>query len=144
MNKEEKESTKLETLIELLYTDRLSQYGKRKLVNYIEKQRKEIEEHTKFKKDIVSKIMFWDKEELPNNEAIIEMIDTLISEVSRLEDIEDKKVEVAVDLIEEKRDKFWKDKIRELLKKYDKDIAWANADDHYYFVKYINELLEEK
>jgi hypothetical protein len=43
MNKEEKESTKLETLIELLYTDRLSQYGKRKLVNYIEKQRKEIE-----------------------------------------------------------------------------------------------------
>lgn len=42
MNKEEKESTKLETLIELLYTDRLSQYGKRKLVNYIEKQQKEI------------------------------------------------------------------------------------------------------
>lgn len=36
-----------------------------------------------------------------------------------------------------------KDKIREILKKYDKDIAWANADDHYYFVKYINELLEE-
>lgn len=43
MNKEEKESTKLETLIELLYTDRLSQYGKRKLVKYIEKQQKEIE-----------------------------------------------------------------------------------------------------
>lgn len=36
-----------------------------------------------------------------------------------------------------------KDKIRETLKKYDKDIAWANADDHYYFVNYINELLEE-
>ncbi len=36
-----------------------------------------------------------------------------------------------------------KDKIRETLKKYDKDIAWANADDHYYFVKYIKELLEE-
>ena len=37
----------------------------------------------------------------------------------------------------------YKDKIRELLKRYDKDIAWANADDHYYFVKFIKELLEE-
>lgn len=36
-----------------------------------------------------------------------------------------------------------KDKIRELLKKYDTNIAWANADDHYYFVKFINELLEQ-
>ena len=44
MSEEEKESAKLETLIELLYTDRLSQYGKRKLVKYIENQQKEIEE----------------------------------------------------------------------------------------------------
>lgn len=35
-----------------------------------------------------------------------------------------------------------KDKIRELLEKYDKSIAWANADDHYYFTKFIKELLE--
>ena len=37
-----------------------------------------------------------------------------------------------------------KDKIRELLQRYDKDVAWANADDHYYFVKFIKELLEEE
>lgn len=37
-----------------------------------------------------------------------------------------------------------KDKIRELLQRYDKGIAWANADDHYYFVKFIKELLEEQ
>lgn len=36
-----------------------------------------------------------------------------------------------------------KDKIRELLEKYDKDIAWDSADDHYYFTKFIKELLEE-
>lgn len=42
-----------------------------------------------------------------------------------------------------KRKYISKNKIRELLKKYDKDIAWANADDHYYFVKYIKELLGE-
>ena len=36
-----------------------------------------------------------------------------------------------------------KDKIRELLEQYDKDIAWANVDDHYYFTKFIKELLEE-
>ena len=36
-----------------------------------------------------------------------------------------------------------KDKIKELLEKYDKDIAWDTADDHYYFTKFIKELLEE-
>ena len=36
-----------------------------------------------------------------------------------------------------------KDKIRELLEKYDKNIAWDSADDHYYFTKFIVELLEE-
>ena len=83
--------------------------------NLIEKQQKELEEYKKLKKDIVSKIMFWDKEELPDNEKIISMLDTLMEEVSRLEDIEDKKVEVAIDFIEEKRDKFWKDKIRKII-----------------------------
>jgi len=36
-----------------------------------------------------------------------------------------------------------KDNIRELLEKYDKNIAWDSADDHYYFTKFIQELLEE-
>jgi hypothetical protein len=83
--------------------------------NLIEKQQKELENYKNFKKDIVSKIMFWDKEELPDNEKIINMLDTLMEEVSRLEDIEDKKIEVAIDLIEEKRDKFWQDKIRKII-----------------------------
>ena len=37
-----------------------------------------------------------------------------------------------------------KDNIRELLEKYDKDIAWDSADDHYYFTKFIQELLGRK
>ena len=41
------------------------------------------------------------------------------------------------------KDYISKDKIRELLEKYDKSIAWANADDHYYFTKFIKDLLEE-
>lgn len=42
-----------------------------------------------------------------------------------------------------KKDFISKNKIKSLLEKYDKDIAWNNADDHYYFTKFINELLEE-
>ncbi len=40
-------------------------------------------------------------------------------------------------------DYIHKDKIREILEKYDKDIAWDSADDHYYFTKFIQKLLEE-
>ena len=36
-----------------------------------------------------------------------------------------------------------KGNIRELLEKYDKDIAWNSTDDRYYFTKFIQELLEE-
>ena len=110
------------------------------ILNLTEKQQKELENYKNFKKDIVSKTMFWDKEELPDNERIIEMIDTLISEVSRLEDIEDKKVEVAIDLIEEKRDKFWQDKIREKIKnlKKCKDISQVVGS-----IVILEELLED-
>jgi hypothetical protein len=125
-------------------------YGERSLetdikivLKLVEKQQKEVEEYRKFKKDIVSKIMFWDKKELPNNEVIIEMINTLISEVSRLEDIEDKKVKVAVDFIEAKRDKFWKDKIREKIKEL-KEIADEDNLDVYTKIDVLEELLEEK
>ena len=44
------------------------------ILNLTEKQQKELENYKNFKKDIVSKIMFWDKKELPDNERIIEMI----------------------------------------------------------------------
>jgi hypothetical protein len=98
--------------------------------------------------------MIWEKEELPDNERIIEMIDTLMSEVSRLEDIEDKKVQVAIDFIEAKRDKYWKDKISKKIKEFEQirnTIAnEENQDLNYdmkrndYCVKMLNELLEEK
>lgn len=116
------------------------------LLNLYTKQQEKIEDYKKFKKDIVSKIMFWDKEELPDNERIMSMLDTLMEEVSRLEDIEDKKVEVAIGFIEEKRDKFWKDEIREVLKDLDE------FDDYFFNVatlkeavkNSLNRILEEK
>ena len=37
-----------------------------------------------------------------------------------------------------------KDKIREKIKEWDKGIAWANADDHYYAIKILKEILEEE
>ena len=107
------------------------------LLNIFNKQQEKIKEYKKFKKDIVSKIMFWDKEGLPKDEVIIRMLDTLMDEVSRLEDIEDKKVEVAIDFIEAKRDKFWKDKIRELLEEY-------RCTGYYEVEHVLEELLEEK
>ena len=115
------------------------------ILNLTEKQQKELENYKNFKKDIVSKIMFWDKEELPDNERIISMLDTLMEEVSRLEDIEDKKVEVAIDLIEEKRDKFWQDKIREKIEELEslsKNIT-MQPSIYNYEIDLLKELLEE-
>lgn len=37
-----------------------------------------------------------------------------------------------------------KDKIRDKIKEWDKSIKWANADDHYYAIKILKELLEDK
>ena len=51
-----------------------------------------------------------------DDEKLLAILDTLYSEVCRLEDIEDKKVEVAVDFIEEKRDKYWQNKIIDKIK----------------------------
>lgn len=50
-----------------------------------------------------------------DNEKLLAILDTMYSEFCRLEDIEDQKVEVAVAFIEEKRDRYWQDKIREIL-----------------------------
>ena len=121
------------------------------LLNLYTKQQEKIEDYKKFKKDIVSKIMFWDKEELPDNERIMSMLDTLMEEVSRLEDIEDKKVEVAIDFIEAKRDKFWQDKIRETIEHYNNELEhikngeeFENEKPMYYWGKAALEgLLEE-
>lgn len=83
---------------------------------------KEIKEYTKFKKAIVNRIMMWDKKELPDNEIIISVLDTFVAEMSRLENIEDEKVEVAVKFVEEKRDKHWEKKIKEKIKELEEQI----------------------
>lgn len=150
----EEENIAIETLKEVASDDfdtlgdDISPQMAQNILNVIDKQQKETEEYKKFKKDIVSKIMIWEKEELPDNERIIEMIDTLMSEVSRLEDIEDKKVEVAVDFIEEKRDKFWQDKIKAKIKELEITRNSSVTDNGFAIMSVVisnfEELLEEK
>lgn len=115
--------------------------------NEIEKQQKKIENNKKFKKDIVNLIMLWDKEKLPENNMIIETLKTIISELSRLEDIEDRKIQVAVKFVEEKRDKYWKDKIKKILDNYIKidDFTKSERIDLYDLEveNFKKELLEE-
>ena len=83
-----------------------------------------------------------------DNEKLLAILDTLYSEVCRLEDIEDKKVEVAVDFIEEKRDKYWQKKIREKIKelenyqKQHKEGNWADIPIEDYDFDKINLLKE--
>ena len=55
-----------------------------------------------------------------DDEKLLAVLDTMYSEFCRLEDIEDQKVEVAVAFIEEKRDKYWQDKIREKIEEKEK------------------------
>ena len=74
-----------------------------------------------------------------DDEKLLAILDTLYSEVCRLEDIEDQKVEVAVAFIEEKRDKSWRDKIKDILKKYEK----RPLEEGICFYKEIENLLEE-
>lgn len=87
-----------------------------------------------------------------DDEKLLSILDTLYSEVCRLEDIEDKKVEVAVAFIEEKRDKYWEKKINDKIKeleeyqKQHKEGNWADIPIEDYDFDKINllkELLEE-
>lgn len=73
-------------------------------------------------------------------ELILSLIRTINEECDRLEDIEDQKVEVAVAFIEEKRDKYWQDKIKDILKKYEK----RPLEEGICFYKEIENLLEEQ
>lgn len=72
------------------------------LLSQVEKQQKIIEENLKFKENVVNLIMIWDKKELPENDVVIETLETIMHEFSRLENIEDKKIQVAVKFIEKK------------------------------------------
>ena len=105
---------------------------------------KEIEEYIKFKKDIVRLIMLWDKEKLPENNVIIETLKTIMHECSRLENIEDKKIQVAVEFVEEKRDKHWEKKIKEKIKELeDNMILFTNDKEKFNRYKYARNTLEK-
>lgn len=114
------------------------------ILNLIEKQREEIEKNQKFKEDVVNLIMLWDEEDLPENDRVIECLDTIMSEVSRLEDIEDRKIQVAVGFVEEKRDKHWEKKIEEKIKELeDYMILFTNDKEKFNRYKYARNTLEK-
>lgn len=58
---------------------------------------------------------------MDSEEKVISLIRLVNSECNRLEDIEDRKVEVAVNFIEERRDKYWQDKINNKIKELEKN-----------------------
>lgn len=133
------------------FTDRELWEAMENTYDLIKKQQKEIKDYTKFKKAIVNRIMMWDKKELPDNEEIISVLDTIMSEVSRLEDIEDRKIQVAVKFIEEKRDKYWEKKIEEKIKELEETIKkkrqlnikeWVGFEENE--IEILEELLKEK
>ncbi len=72
-------------------------------------------------------------------ELILSLIRTINEECDRLEDIEDKKTMLEIHNIENQRDKYWKDKIKDILKKYEK----KPLEYGIYFYKEIKKLLEE-
>ena len=82
-------------------------------------------------------------EEDISKDKILSLIETIFEECERLEDVEDKKVQVEVQNIERKRDKYWKDKIKRILKKYEK----TNVEDYQTIIRFykdLEELLEEE
>lgn len=86
-----------------------------------------------------------------DDEKLLSILDTMYSEFCRLEDIEDQKVEVAVDFIEKRRDKHWQDKIRKRLEKL-KDKEQELSDEQGYWggselqakIEELEEFLEEQ
>ena len=74
----------------------------------------------------------------------------LVAENDRLEDIEDRKVQVAADNIEKQRDKYWKDKIRGKIEQLEIVKNTPVNDNNYtykecieYGIEELKELLEE-
>ena len=82
------------------------------------------------------------KERAKNKKLELETIPLLEGEVNAYREGE-KYSAKQLKNFESSKNKYYihKDKIRGLLEKYDKDIAWNSADDHYYFTKFIQELL---
>lgn len=73
-------------------------------------------------------------------ELILSLIRTINEECDRLEDIEDQKTMLEIHNIENMRDKYWQDKIKDILKKYEK----RPLEEGICFYKEIENLLEEQ
>ena len=81
-------------------------------------------------------------------ELILSLIRTINEECDRLEDIEDQKTMLEIHNIENMRDKYWEDKIRDKIKELEKQEEWyrehssvLELEDR---IKELKELLEEK
>lgn len=78
------EEENIEELKRLLYIDTLTQYGKRKLINYYEK---EIEKLQKENEKALAEYMKWQKQELEQKDKIIDLMAETINNHDIDEDI---------------------------------------------------------
>ena len=76
-------------------------------------------------------------------ELILSLIRTINAECDRLEDIEDRKTMVEVHNIENMRDKYWQEKIRNLLPKINGSISHFKSKNDNHIVKRIKRMLED-
>ena len=77
------------------------------------------------------------------DELILSLIQTINKECDRLEDIEDRKTMVEVNNIENMRDKYWQEKIRNLLPKINGSISHFKSENDNHIVKRIKRMLED-
>jgi hypothetical protein len=83
-----------------------------------------------------------------NKGLILSLISTINAECDRLEDIEDKKVELELEFVNAKRDKYWQDKIIDKIKEIGNETQYLLNDrgetKQNYAIRKFYELLEEK
>lgn len=123
----DEEKKEYEELKSLLYTGTISQYGKRKLIDIIEKQQKEIEELKQIKNKL-------DEKNIP--------IETLLAEFERLEDLEDDLTTVYLNGVYDGEKKV-EDKLEVILEKY-KHTELGDDEKILKFYKELQSLLEKE
>lgn len=104
--------------------------------------------HKYISKDKVLDILGYEEEDEQRNnmttEKLLSLLETIISENNRLEDTEDRKVQVEIQNIENRRDKYWKDKIREKIKDLeDLMTLFTNDREKFNRHKYARNILEK-
>lgn len=85
------------------------------------------------------------------NKTLVNLIEKQSKEIEELKDKNKKLRDKTKELIFEKQeltsallDSTPNDKIKAKIEKWDKDIKWNNADDHYYAIKMMQSLLEKE